>query len=276
MTPLATPALVFVLSFAGLLGLVIGSFLNVVVYRVPAGVPLTRESRCPGCDHAIKPWQNVPLVSWLALRGKCAQCGEPISARYPLVELATGVAFVGVVWFFLATSTAPMPATIAVIVAYLYFAAISITLTLIDLDTRRLPNAIVLPAYVVALLLLAVACVQGADWSSLLRAAIGGAALYAFYFVLRLIRPAGMGGGDVKLAGVVGIYLAWLGWGALIVGAFFAFVLGGVFGIALMAARRAGRKTAIPFGPWMLAGAWVGIFAGTALADWYVGLFAIA
>lgn len=272
MTALATPALAFVLAFAGLFGLVIGSFLNVVIYRVPAGVSLMRESRCPGCDHAIKPWQNVPIVSWLALRGRCARCGEPISARYPLVEAATGVAFVAVVWFFLATSTAPVSSTVVIIVAYLYFAAISIALTMIDLDTHRLPNPIVLPAYVVALVLLGAACVQGAEWSSLLRAVIGGAALYAFYFVLRLIRPAGMGGGDVKLAGVVGIYLAWLGWGALIVGAFAAFVLGGAFGLALMAARRAGRKTAIPFGPWMLAGAWIGISTGEDVAGWYMGM----
>lgn len=276
MTPLAAPVLAFVLVFAGLLGLVIGSFLNVVIYRVPARVPLTRESRCPSCDHAIKPWQNVPVVSWLALRGRCAQCGEPISPRYPLVELATGVSFTGVAWFFLATSTTPMAATAVVILAYLYFAAITIALALIDLDTHRLPNVIVVPAYAVSLLLFAVACVQGADWSALLRAAIGGAALYAFYFVLRLVRPGGMGGGDVKLAGVVGIYLAWLGWGALVVGAFAAFVFGGIYGLALMAARRAGRKTAIPFGPWMLAGAWAGIFAGEAIARWYIGLFATA
>lgn len=276
MTSLATPVFIFVLVFSGVFGLVIGSFLNVVIHRVPAGVSLTRESRCPSCENGIKPWQNVPLVSWLALRGRCAHCGEPISARYPLVELATGLAFTVVVWFFLATSTTPMPVTIVVIVAYLYFAAITVALTAIDLDTHRLPNVIVVPAYVVSLLILAVACVQGADWSALVRAGIGGAALYAFYFLLRVIRPAGMGGGDVKLAGVVGIYLAWLGWGSLIVGAFAAFVLGGVFGVALIAFRRAGRKTAIPFGPWMLAGAWVGIFAGEALARWYIGLFAIA
>lgn len=276
MTPLAPPVLAFVLVFAGLFGLVIGSFLNVVIHRVPARVPLTRESRCPSCDHAIKPWQNVPVVAWLALRGRCAQCGEPISPRYPLVELATGLSFVGVVWFFLATATTPMPATVVVIVAYLYFSAITIALAMIDLDTHRLPNAIVLPAYVVSLLLLALACVQGADWSALLRAGAGGAILYAFYFVLRLIRPGGMGGGDVKLAGVIGIYLAWLGWGALIVGAFAAFVFGGVFGLALMAARRAGRKTAIPFGPWMLAGAWTGILAGEAIARGYMGLLAPA
>ena len=276
----------FVLVFAGLFGLVIGSFLNVVVYRVPAGIPLTRESRCPHCGAAVKPWQNVPVASWLALRGKCANCGAPISARYPLVELATGIAFVGVVWALLdafrlaSLAQRPEPlatwALVAVGAAYLYFASISIVLTLIDLDTHRLPNAIVLPSYLVVGALFTLACILGADWASLLRAAIGGAILYAFYFVLRLIRPAGMGGGDVKLAGVVGMCLAWLGWGPLIVGAFAAFLLGGVFGLALLLTRRAGRRTAIPFGPWMLAGAWVGILAGDTIARWYLGFFFVA
>ncbi len=271
------PGLVTViLVFAGLLGLVIGSFLNVVIYRVPAGVPLTRESRCPTCDDPVKPWQNVPVVSWLVLRGKCANCKAPISARYPLVELATGAAFVLVTWFVLVNSTLPVLATTVVIVAYLYFAAISIALTLIDLDTHRLPNTIVLPSYLVVGILFTLACVLGAPWDALLRAASGGLILYAFYFVLRLIRPGGMGGGDVKLAGVIGVYLGWLGWGAFVVGAFAAFVLGGVFGIVLLLGRRAGRKTAIPFGPWMLAGAWTGIFGGRAIADWYIGLFAVA
>lgn len=275
--------LTVVLVFSGLFGLVIGSFLNVVIYRVPASIPLMRESRCPRCDAPVKWWQNVPAVSWLVLRGKCANCAAPISARYPLVELATGVAFVGVVWAFLDAfrlMQRPDPAgwwaLAVVIVAYLYFAAISIALTLIDLDTHRLPNSLVLPSYVVAGILFTISCVLGAPWDALLRAAIGGAILYAFYVVLRLIRPGGMGGGDVKLAGVVGIYLGWLGWGALVVGAFAAFVLGGAFGIALLLGRRAGRKTAIPFGPWMIAGAWVGILAGEPLARWYMGLFVTA
>ena len=282
MTVLAPPVFTALLVLAGVFGLVIGSFLNVVVYRVPAGIPLTRESRCPNCDAPVKPWQNVPVVSWLVLRGRCGNCRAPISARYPLVELTTGIAFVGVVWMFLdAFGLAPLAerphsgwgAIAVAVVAYLYFAAISIALTLIDLDTHRLPNAIVLPSYLVAGVLFALACLLGADWSALLRAAIGGGILYAFYFILRLIRPGGMGGGDVKLAGVVGIYLAWLGWGPLIVGAFAAFLLGGVFGLALLLARRAGRRSAIPFGPWMLVGAWVGIIAGDTIARWYIGFF---
>ena len=198
----ACPSLVpFVVVVSGVLGLLIGSFLNVVAVRVPAGASLVRESRCPSCDAAIKPWHNVPVLGWLVLRGRCASCGEPISARYPIVEAITGALFALVAWLILATSTGPLPATFAVLVAFLYFAAISVVLTVIDLDTHRLPNAIVLPSYVVAAVLFTTACVLGADWNQLLGAGIGMAVLYAFYFVIRLVRPDGMGGGDVKLAG---------------------------------------------------------------------------
>ncbi|HWI32484.1 MAG TPA: prepilin peptidase [Microbacterium sp.] len=287
MTALAPAALVFALVFAGLFGLVIGSFLNVVVYRVPAGIPLTRASRCPSCDEPVRPWQNVPVVSWLALKGRCASCGSPISARYPLVEAATGVAFVAVTWLLLASASqtgswlapnAPFSGAtlVVVLIAFLYLAAISIALMLIDLDTHRLPNAIVLPSYVVAGVLLTLACLLEGDNAAFIRSVVGGIALYAFYFVLRLIRPAGMGGGDVTLAGVLGLYLGYVGWGALIVGAFAAFVLGGVFGLILVVARRAGRRSAIPFGPWMIGGAWVGIAAGEPIASWYLGLVGLA
>lgn len=275
MTSLAPGALAILLIFAALAGLVIGSFLNVVIYRVPAGIPLTRPSRCPNCDAPIRWWQNVPVVSWLALRGRCASCRAPISARYPAVELVTGVAFLVVVWWFVAAapSVGSTWARALVIVAFLYLAAITIALALIDIDTHRLPNAIVLPSYIVLAVLFTAASLLGAGWDSLLRAGMGMAALYLFYFLLRLIRPAGMGGGDVKLAGVIGLALGWLGWAPLIVGAFAAFLLGGIYGIALILLRRAGRKSGIPFGPWMILGAWTGVFAGEALARWYIGLF---
>ncbi|WP_374977778.1 A24 family peptidase [Microbacterium trichothecenolyticum] len=288
-------AIAFLVVVAGILGLLIGSFLNVVAYRVPAKISLLRESRCAHCDMAIKWWQNIPVISWIALRGKCANCKAPISARYPIVEAATGIAFALVTWWGLVVyegllgmslteywllptvdgtvHAADLWALALVIVAYLYFAAISIVLTLIDLDTHRLPNSIVLPSYLVAGILFTVAAWLTGDWAALARAAIGMAVMYLFYFLLRAARPGGMGGGDVKLAGVVGIYLGWLGWGALAVGAFAAFLYGGVFGIALMLLRRAGRKTAIPFGPWMILGAWTGVFAGEAVGKWYVNLF---
>jgi len=269
-------ALALLLAFAGLLGLVIGSFLNVVVYRVPAGIPLTRESRCPRCDAPVRWWQNVPVFGWLALRGRCAHCGEGISARYPLVEAATCAAFVLVTWLWATVTAASQPWTWVALVAYLYFAAVAIALTLIDLDTRRLPDAIVLPSYLVAAGLFTVACLLGAPWDALLRAGIGMAGLYAFYFALRFVRPAGMGGGDVKLAGVVGLFLGWLSWDALLVGAVAAFALGGAFGILLIATRRAGRESATPFGPWMIAGAIAGLLVGNIVGTWYVGMLTMA
>lgn len=276
MSALSPASAAFLVAVAGVFGLVIGSFLNVVVYRVPAGISLTRPSQCPTCDSPVRPWQNVPLISWIALRGRCASCGATISARYPLVELATGVAFVGVVFFCLdAWAGMSVIALSFVTIAYLYLAAISIALTLIDLDTHRLPNPIVLPSYVVLVVLLAVACLFGAPWDALLRAGIAGAALFAFYWILRVARPGGMGGGDVKLAGVIGIALGWIGWGAVVVGAFAAFLIGGVVGIALMLGRRATRKTAIPFGPFMVVGAWIGIIAGEPVARWYIGLLSV-
>ncbi|MFE4725375.1 prepilin peptidase [Microbacterium sp. NPDC056736] len=276
---------IFLVLLAGIVGLVIGSFLNVVAYRVPAGISLMRESRCPRCETPIKPWHNVPVIGWIALRGRCATCNAAISARYPLVEAITGVTFALVTWSGLAQgraqtdaystnySGATLFAFVLIVVAFLYFASISVALTLIDLETHRLPNGIVLPSYVVAGVLFTVASWLLGDWAALLRAASGMVILYVFYFLLRLVRPGGMGGGDVKLAGVIGLHLGWLGWGVLVVGAFAAFVFGGVFGIALMAVRRADRKTAIPFGPWMILGAWTGVFTGEVVGQWYTDLF---
>ncbi|GAA1948796.1 prepilin peptidase [Microbacterium deminutum] len=280
------PVLGGLVVVGGLLGMIVGSFLNVVAYRVPVGVSLLRESRCPHCDAPVRPWQNIPVVSWLALRGTCASCGTGISVRYPIVEALTGVAFAGVTWWVLIVASmgsAPLRDgssartdqwSLAVLIsAYLYFAAISIVLTLLDLDTHRLPNAIVLPSYLVGGILLTLASLLSGDWAALVRGGVGMVALYTFYFIVRLIRPGGMGGGDVKLSGVVGLYLGYLGWAALVVGAFAAFLWGGIFGIALIALRQAGRKTAIPFGPWILAGAWTGILMGETIARWYTGLF---
>ena len=244
------------------LGLVIGSFLNVVIWRVPRGESIVHpSSHCPACEHAVRPRDNVPVVSWLLLRGRCRDCAAPISWRYPLVEAATGVLFV-----VLALRIGLQPE----LPAFLYLGAIGVALWMIDIDVRRLPDPIVLPSYVVGTVLLAVAAAVSQEWEPLVRALIGMAALYAFYFLLALIYPAGMGFGDVKLAGVLGLYLAWLGWAELVVGAFLGFMLGGVVGILLMLTRRAGRKSQLPFGPYMLAGAFLSILWGGALADLYL------
>jgi len=266
----------------GIFGSLIGSFLNVVVYRVPAGLSIVSPpSACPRCGKPIKGYDNIPLLSWLVLRGKCRNCSEPISARYPLVELGTGLAFAAVaVWFALtrwqATDAPHLTASILELVAFLYLAAISVTLTLIDLDTHKLPNSIVLPSYLVGGVLLGAASVITHDWVKLVTMLAGAAALFVLYFAIALISPRGMGFGDVKLAGVLGLYLAHLGIAQLVVGAFAAFLLGGLFAIVLLALRRVARTSGIPFGPWMLAGAWLGAVVGAPLATLYLSLFGLA
>ena len=252
---------------AGVLGLAIGSFLNVVIYRVPANVSVVRPpSRCPSCGSEIHNRHNVPILGWLVLRGRCFACKAPISPRYPLVEAATGALFVAVTLRILHLSLGEA------LPAYLYFAAIAVALAMIDIDHKRLPDKIVLPSYpVVAVLLTSASAVNG-DWGALGRAAIGGAALLAFYFIAWFVYPSGMGFGDVKLSGVVGAMLAYLSWGTLGVGAFAGFALGALGGIALIVAGRGGRKSQIPFGPYMLAGALLAIFLGDILADAYVDL----
>lgn len=154
--------------------------------------------------------------------------------------------------------------------AFLYLASISIALALIDLDTHRLPNVIVLPAYAVGGLLLVVGSALTAEFDSLVMAGIGLGGSFVFYLALILAYPQGMGRGDLKLSGVLGMYLGWLGLGPLLVGVFMPFLLGGLFSIGLMISRKAGRKTEIPFGPWMLAGAWVGIVFGEEIFGAYL------
>ena len=248
-------------AVAGVFGLLIGSFLNVVAWRVPRGESVVHPpSHCPHCNAQIRPWDNVPVLSWLWLRGKCRDCSAPIAWRYPAVEIVTGLVWVAFALKFGFDAQLP---------AYLYLGAVGVALALIDLDTKRLPNVLVLPSYPIALALLAIPAVAHSDWDDFVRALLGMAALFGFYFLLALIYPRGMGFGDVKLAGVLGLYLGWLGWGEVVVGGFLGFLIGGVAGIALMATRQAGRKSQIPFGPFMLLGALLAVLWGHALAHAY-------
>ena len=251
-----------VIIIAGVFGVIIGSFLNVVIHRVPeGGSVVSPPSQCPNCGQRIQMRDNVPVLSWLVLRGKCRHCATPISVRYPLVELGTGGLFALTAWHF---------GTTWALVAYLYLAAIAVALALIDLEHSRLPNAIVLPSYLVALGLLTLASWGAGDWSALLRAVLGGAVLYVIYFLLVIIYPRGMGFGDVKLAGVLGLYLGWLGWWPVVIGAFSAFLIGGLVSIVLLILKRASIGSGIPFGPYMLLGALIGIGWGTSLWDAYL------
>lgn len=251
---------------AGVFGLAIGSFLNVVIYRVPAGESVVSPpSRCPSCGNTIRNRHNVPVLGWLMLRGRCADCASPISARYPIVEATTAALFVVLTLRMIQLDLAPA------LPAYLYLAAAGLALALIDVDHKRLPDAIVLPSYAVVAVLLSIASIATHDWWALARAAIGAAALFAFYFAIVFAYPAGMGFGDVKLAGVLGGLLGYLSWSTLLVGAFAGFLLGALVGAAVLAAGGS-RKTALPFGPFMIAGAVLAVFVSGPVADAYLRL----
>lgn len=257
-----------IVALASVVGLVVGSFLNVVVHRVPRGESVVSPpSACPRCGHRLRARDNVPVLSWLVLRGRCRSCRGPISVRYPLVEIGSALAFGFVAARFGGS---------LVVLALLYLAAVSIALALIDFDVHRLPDVIVLPSYLVLVALLAITSAGSGDWYALLRATIGGTTLFAGYFFMLFIYPRGMGFGDVKLAGLLGLMLAYQGWGQFAVGVFAAFVLGGITAILLLVTGRAKRGTAIPFGPWMLLGAWVGIVVGAEMWREYLALVGLA
>jgi len=242
-------------------GVAFGSFLSLVICRI-----LDRGT--------------IPVDPWIVVRSRFRRCGSHISVRYRLVECGAIVFFAGVALHFAPPATdtnSPLMLLAAVsdLLAFVYLAAISIPLSIIDLAVRRLPNVIVLPAYGVGALLLGAASILGNDYPALIRAAIGCAGLGLVYVTLAVAVPGGMGFGDVKLAGVLGLFLGWLGWGPLAVGALLAFVLGGLFAVALIIIRKGSRKSTLPFGPWMLAGAWVGIFSGSPLAAGYLSLMTL-
>ena len=252
----------------GLLGLLVGSFLNVVVYRVPRSVSLSRPgSRCPACDHPIRYRHNIPVLSWLVLRGRCADCAVHIPFRYPAVELGTAALFVAV------TLRLAQVGMLTALPAFLWFVSVGISLALIDLETGRLPDAIVLPAYPVMALLLTLAVVASGDPAALLRAVVGAVGSFLLYYSIALARPGGMGFGDVKTAGLIGGMLAFVSYPVLLVGVAAAFLLGATVGLVAIVARRATRTSRLPFGPFMVVGAVAALFVGAPLATAYQRAF---
>ena len=259
--------------FASILGLAVGSFLNVVIYRVPRSQSvLSPPSACPQCSTRIKGYDNIPVISWLLLRGKCRNCNVAISARYPSVEISTAIFFGLVAGKF----DTPNSHVVFLLAAFLYLAAITIALALIDLETHTLPNAIVLPSYAVGIVLLSLSGYFNSDYRAIIRAIVGGTVMWLLYLAMALMYPDGMGFGDVKFAGVLGLFLGYLGWDVLVTGAFAAFVLGGLFAISLILLRKSNLKSGIPFGPWMLAGAWLGVFFGVPIAQSYLSIFSLS
>lgn len=250
------------------LGLLVGSFLNVLVYRLPRGLSVvTPGSACPSCGHPVRFYDNVPVVSWLLLAGRCRDCSAPIGWRYPVVEAITGALFAVIGWRF-----GSSPRLLALLLALLFVAATGVALAVIDLDHRRLPFRITVPATVVTLLLLSVDALVNGPGPIGVATASAGIWLAVYGGVWLATAGRGMGLGDVVLAPLLGLLLGWLGWASSVVGLAGGFFIGGVVGAALVAAGRAGRRSRVPHGPFMLAGAALGLFAGEPLWDAYLRL----
>jgi leader peptidase (prepilin peptidase)/N-methyltransferase len=244
---------------AAAFGLLIGSFLNVVAHRLPARMSLSLPaSHCPSCETPIKPYDNIPVLSWLILRGRCRSCAEPIAARYPLVEAGTALLFAAVV--------AVHHADTAALALGLVLVAFLVPIALIDLDHRIIPNRLTLPAAVIAIVL-GTALDPGGQVERLIAGAAGAAVLG----LPALLNPKGMGLGDAKLVGVLGLYLG----AAVAPAVFVAFIVGTVLGIAIIMRKGMvqGRKTAVPFGPFLALGGIVGVLAGNELVSLYLGTF---
>ena len=249
------------LVIAGLFGLVIGSFLNVCIYRMPRGVSVVfPPSACGGCQQTLRWFENIPVVSWLALGGKCARCRSAISIRYPLVELITGVLFV------VTTIVTPVGPLLA---ARLLFVCALIVLFAIDLEFQILPNAITLPGIVIGFLF---ALVGPPGWlASLVGTVVGGGVLYAIaagYYYVR--KEEGLGMGDVKMLAMIG---AFLGWQQMLLTLVLASFSGAVIGVGIIALQRGSMKYALPFGTFLALGAGAAMLTGQPLIDWYIGFY---
>ena len=249
------------LIFAFLFGMAVGSFANVAVHRVPLGMSVVSpRSACPDCGTTLAWYDNIPLLSFVALRGRCRSCGRRISLRYPLVEAAVGAVWAGMV---LRIGIRPeLP-------AFLAFGTTLVILSAIDLEHHRLPDKVLGPAAVVAIVLLVPAAGIGRRWVPLEHAALGALGYGLPMLVLGLAAPSAMGGGDVKFAPYLGLHLGWLGLRLVLTGALLGLIAGGLGGVALLIAGKKGMKDAIPFGPFMALGALAAILLGpSALRVW--------
>lgn len=256
-----------VAAVCGVFGLVFGSFGNVVIHRVPEGESVVSPpSACPGCGTPIAPRDNIPVLSWLALRGRCRHCEEPISPRYPLVELAGGIMF-AVTGYWLASMDPPDYWALPGMLLYVWMLLV---VTVIDARTRRIPNALTYPLTPVLLVLLVGAALLNGDTGAAVRVVLGGLGAFGFLLVLAIINPRGMGMGDVKFAAFLGMGLGYVSWGTLIIGIFGAFLAGSLISVGLILTKVRSRKDLIPFGPYLAAGAFVALFIGQAVADAYL------
>ncbi|HKT79033.1 MAG TPA: prepilin peptidase [Vicinamibacterales bacterium] len=243
---------------AALFGAVIGSFLNVCIHRLPRGASIVwPASACPSCGHRLAWFENIPVASYLALRGRCRSCHSPITIRYPIIEIVTALLFAGAWWLY---------GPSLLLVSRVVFGCALIVLFGIDLEHHLLPNVITLPGILVGFLF-SLATAPG--WiDSLLGIVLGGGILWAIAEIYYRVRhEEGLGMGDVKMLAMIG---AFLGWQMTIVTLMLASFAGSIVGVALLAAGRGGMKYALPFGTFLSVGAALAAAFGTPLLEWYL------
>lgn len=260
------PALVSLLILG--YGLILGSFSSVLATRIPQGKSIvTPPSSCPSCKRTLTPWENIPIISYLVLGGKCRGCSEPIGLFYPLMELGTAAL---IFLAFFAGGITPLG------LAYAGFAVITLPLVVIDLREKRLPNKLTYSGFVWGLGVAALSTFISSNQSDLWEPLICGISCSLFFLLLNLLSRGGMGMGDVKLAGVIGVTLSIAGWQHAVIGIFFGFLAGGIFSAVLLLIGRAKFGAAIPFGPWMLFGAWFAMILTPEITREIIGLWTIS
>jgi len=236
---------------AAIYGLLFGSFANAVAYRVPNKETLWSRSHCPKCDAQINWWQNIPVLSWVALRGKCANCKNPISVQYPLVELLTSALF-AVMAYVVTTLGMDLVPGILLTVVLCYFSFIAVVLSIIDFKTMTLPTVLIYPTLGFSAVMLTVTALVMGDPAKFLWMIVGSLISAGFYFIIWFIRPGAIGFGDVRLALLTGAILGWFSLGYVILAVLASFVIMSVVFAPLMLAKIVGPKTKAPFGPWII------------------------
>ena len=248
----------------GVIGLLVGSFANVAIYRVPEGRSVVSPpSACPKCGARVRPFDNVPVLSWALLGGHCRDCHAPISPRYPAVEALVAAVFAGIGWRFGLSWTGAAEAVLAAGLVVLGF---------IDLDRMLLPRRVVYVTLAAVGVLFVAGCAAGDHWHRLGVAALCALVPWALFFAINYLAPHALGFGDVRLALLIGFGLGWLGAAYAFLGFLAASILGSLVGVGLMAVGKAGRRTLVPFGTFLAAGALLAVLAGAPVVNWYLGL----
>jgi len=270
-----SPILNWYVVMAGVFGLIYGSFSGVVIGRQPLTIrALIPASRCDACHVPIRWYHNVPVLSWLLLRGRCAACGVKISIWSPILELSSGIMFALLAIWGLRVDQSGQVTTDSLIQTAIFvgFASNWLCIAIIDFVRGQIPNLLVATSLIWGALGFAVAGLYFGHLAQLVTALFGAAIFFTLLLAIKLLVPRGLGLGDVKLAAALGLGLGWQGLGALAVGVIASFVLGSLFGLVYAALKRSGLKAPIPFGPWMILGTWFGILFGQSIWAEYLAV----